>query len=117
MNQAILKSDFVLVTDPREPPPRLRKAVYAIGNFDGVHLGHCAVIARTKALAARRGVASAVLTFEPHPADHFVGRPVVFRLTPFAVKAAAIEALGVDGLVCLSFGAELARMKSDLGEA
>ena len=113
MNQASPKFAFVLATDPREPPPRLRKAVYAIGNFDGVHLGHRAVITRTKALAARRGAPSAVLTFEPHPADHFVGRPVVFRLTPFAAKAAAIEALGVDGLVCLSFGAALAGMPAE----
>ena len=43
--------DFVLAVDPPHPPPRLRKAVYAIGNFDGVHLGHRAVIARTKGMA------------------------------------------------------------------
>ena len=61
--------------------PGLAGAVYAIGNFDGVHLGHAAVIARTRALAAARGAPSAVLTFEPHPADYFAGRPVVFRLT------------------------------------
>jgi riboflavin kinase/FMN adenylyltransferase len=113
VNQVSPTFDFVLVTDPTAPPPRLRKAVYAIGNFDGVHLGHSAVIARTKALAAKRGAASAVLTFEPHPADHFVGRPVVFRLTPYAAKAAAIEALGVDGMVCLHFGAALAAMPAE----
>ena len=107
------KSDFVLAVDPSDPPPRLRKAVYAVGNFDGVHLGHRAVIERTKALAASRGVASAVLTFEPHPADYFAGRPVVFRLTPFAVKAQAIEALGVDGAVFLSFGAALAGLPAE----
>ena len=103
----------MLATDPDRPPPCLRKAVYAIGNFDGVHLGHRAVIARTKALALRRGAPSAVLTFEPHPADHFVGRPVVFRLTPFAAKAAAIEALGIDGLVRLSFDAALANLSAE----
>jgi riboflavin kinase/FMN adenylyltransferase len=114
VNPASPKSEFVLATNPREPPPGLRKAVYAIGNFDGVHLGHRAVIARTKALAEKRGASSAVLTFEPHPADHFVGRPVVFRLTPFAAKAAAIEALGVDGMVCFSFDAGLAGMSAEL---
>lgn len=106
-------SDFVLTVDPSHPPPRLRRAVYAIGNFDGVHLGHCAVIERTKALAKSRGVASAVLTFEPHPADYFAGRPVVFRLTPFAVKARAIETLGVDGAVFLSFDAALAGLPAE----
>jgi riboflavin kinase / FMN adenylyltransferase len=107
------KSDFVLVVDPPHPPPRLRRAVYAIGNFDGVHLGHSAVIERTKALATSRGAASAVLTFEPHPADYFAGRPVVFRLTPFARKAHAIEALGVDGMVFLSFDAALAGLPAE----
>jgi riboflavin kinase/FMN adenylyltransferase len=107
------KSDFVLAVDPSHPPPRLRKAVYAIGNFDGVHLGHRAVIERTRALATSRGVASAVLTFEPHPADYFSGRPVVFRLTPFAQKAQAIEALGLDGMVFLSFDAALAGLPAE----
>jgi riboflavin kinase/FMN adenylyltransferase len=107
------KSDFILAVDPAQPPARLRKAVYAIGNFDGVHLGHCAVLERTKVLAASRGVASAVLTFEPHPADYFAGRPVVFRLTPYAVKARALESLGVDGAVFLSFDAALAGLPAE----
>ena len=110
---APLKSDFTLAVDPAHPPPRLRRAVYAIGNFDGVHLGHRAVIARTKALAKSRGAPSAVLTFEPHPADYFSGKPVVFRLTPFAIKARAIEALGVDGVVFLSFDAALAGLPAE----
>ncbi len=107
------KLEFTLATDPAEPPPGLRGAVYAIGNFDGAHLGHRAVIARAKALARTRGAPSAVLTFEPHPVDYFVGKPVVFRLTPFAAKAAAIAALGVDGLVCLTFDAALAGLTAE----
>jgi len=103
-------SRFALAIDPAEQPPQLGKAVYAIGNFDGVHLGHAAVIARTRALAAARGAPSAVLTFEPHPADFFAGRPVVFRLTPFEVKVRALSALGLDGAVFLSFGAALSQL-------
>ena len=79
---------FALAIDPTRPPPGLERAVYAIGNFDGVHRGHGAVIARTQALAAERGAPSAVLTFEPHPADYFAGRPVVFRLTPLRDQGA-----------------------------
>jgi len=105
--------DFVTAVDPTQPPPRLRKAVYAIGNFDGVHLGHRAVLERTKALATNLGAPSAVLTFEPHPADYFAGKPVVFRLTPFAAKAGAIEALGLDGIVFLSFDAALAGLSAE----
>jgi riboflavin kinase/FMN adenylyltransferase len=106
-------SAFVLAVDPATPPPRLRKAVYAVGNFDGVHLGHRAVIERTRALARARGTPCAVLTFEPHPADYFAGRPVVFRLTPFEAKAGAIQELGLDGVVFLTFDAALAGLSAE----
>ena len=99
---------FTLIVDPAHPPPTLSRAVYAIGNFDGVHLGHRAVIEATREIARARSVAAAALTFEPHPADYFSGRPVVFRLTPFAEKARALQATGLDGLVALSFDAAIA---------
>jgi riboflavin kinase/FMN adenylyltransferase len=99
---------FAQATDPLRPPPGLAGAVYAIGNFDGVHRGHAAVIARTRALAAARGAPSAVLTFEPHPADYFARKPVVFRLTPPPIKARILQSLGLSGVVTLSFDAMLA---------
>ncbi len=104
--------NFVVAVDPAEPPPRLAHAIYAIGNFDGVHRGHQAVLKQAAALAREAGRPSAVLTFEPHPADYFAGKPVVFRLTPFAQKAAALAACGVDGVVSLSFGADLAGLSA-----
>jgi riboflavin kinase/FMN adenylyltransferase len=112
LTQASTNSPFALAVDPPNCPAGLEKAVYAIGNFDGVHLGHAAVIGRTRALAKERGLPSAVLTFEPHPADFFAGRPVVFRLTPFAVKARALHSLGIDGAVFLTFDAASARRSS-----
>ncbi|MDE3175665.1 MAG: bifunctional riboflavin kinase/FAD synthetase [Pseudomonadota bacterium] len=105
--------NFVVAVDPVEPPPALRRAVYAIGNFDGVHRGHQAVLGLAGALAAKAGVASAALTFEPHPADFFAGRPVVFRLTPFAQKAAAIAQCGAGGVVSLSFDGALASLSAE----
>jgi riboflavin kinase/FMN adenylyltransferase len=104
---------FALAIDPTRPPPGLAGAVYAIGNFDGVHRGHAAVIARTNALAAARGAPSAVLTFEPHPGDYFAGRPVVFRLTPLAIKARLLRALGLAGVVALRFDAALASLSAE----
>jgi len=103
---------FVVVVDPPAAPPSLRGAVYAVGNFDGVHRGHRAVLGLAASLAREAGVPSAVLTFEPHPADYFAGRPVVFRLTPFEEKAAALRECGVDGMVSLSFDAELAGLSA-----
>jgi riboflavin kinase/FMN adenylyltransferase len=99
---------FVIARDPARPPEGLAGAVVAIGNFDGVHRGHAAVIARAQELARQMGRPCAVLTFEPHPADFFAGRSVVHRLTPPPAKAAALARLGVDGLIVLTFDAGLA---------
>ncbi len=103
-----MTNGFVLATDPMRPPPGLEGAVYAIGNFDGLHLGHRAVIERAVALAKERARPSAILTFEPHPADHFAQRPVVFRLTPLEIKASLCASLGLSGLVVIPFNGGLA---------
>jgi riboflavin kinase / FMN adenylyltransferase len=101
---------FVLATDPALAPAGLERAVYAIGNFDGVHLGHRAVIDRALSLAENRRRPSAVLTFEPHPADYFAHRPVTFRLTPPDDKARICAALGLSGIVFIPFDGALAAM-------
>jgi riboflavin kinase/FMN adenylyltransferase len=108
-----MTNGFVLATDPMLPPHGLEGAVYAIGNFDGLHLGHQAVIARAVSLAKEKAAPSALLTFEPHPADFFAGRPVVFRLTPSREKAAVCERLGLTGLVLIHFDAALAGMSAE----
>jgi riboflavin kinase/FMN adenylyltransferase len=104
---------FRIARDPVAPPAGLERAVYAIGNFDGAHLGHRAVVERTKRLAAELAAPSAVLTFEPHPADFFAGKPVVFRLTPAPIKSRALEQLGLDGAVILTFDAALASLPAE----
>jgi riboflavin kinase/FMN adenylyltransferase len=86
----------------RRPATALRHAV-TIGNFDGVHLGHQAMLSRLKSEASALGVPACVLTFEPHPADVFAGRPVIFRLTPPDAKAAQAQRLGLDGMIVLTF--------------
>jgi riboflavin kinase / FMN adenylyltransferase len=108
-----MTNGFVLATDPMLPPHGLMGAVYAIGNFDGLHLGHQAVIERAVAMAKERAAPSAILTFEPHPADFFAGRPVVFRLTPARDKAAISARLGLTGLVLIPFDASLAGMSAE----
>lgn len=84
-------------------PQAARGAAIAIGNFDGVHRGHRAVIASAQAEAQRLGCPSGVLTFEPHPREVF-GRAVVpFRLTPFRTKMIRLAELGVDLAYVLRF--------------
>ena len=104
---------FVLALDPVSPPPGLERCVVAIGNFDGVHRGHKAVIARAMELARQLGRPCAVLTFEPHPSDFFAREQVIFRLTPSAAKARMLERLGLDGMVVLRFDAGLAGLEAE----
>jgi riboflavin kinase / FMN adenylyltransferase len=80
-----------------------RDAVVAIGNFDGVHLGHRAVIAEARRIADRAGAPLGILTFEPHPRSVFVPNGPPFRLTSFRAKTRLIEAAGVDLLFTLRF--------------
>jgi len=90
-----------------------RGAVVAVGNFDGVHRGHQAVIAAAKAKAAALGAPFAVLTFEPHPRRIFQPGAPPFRLTPFRAKSRALETLGVDLLFTLHFDLAFAQKSAE----
>lgn len=82
---------------------RLAAPVVAIGNFDGIHFGHRAVFREVVDRARKRGVDSAVLTFEPHPVRFF--RPDIpdFRLTTPQQKFELLEACGLEGVIALTF--------------
>lgn len=108
-----LNPNFILSVDPQQPPEPLAGAVVAIGNFDGVHRGHRAVIARAQALARRLGRPCAVLTFEPHPADYFGGAGTIFRLTSRDAKAHRMAELGLDGMFVLTFDSGLAGLDAE----
>lgn len=84
-------------------PPGLRGAVYALGNFDGVHLGHQQVIGKAAEIAKEMGAPLGVLVFEPHPQQFFFPDRPFFRLTPFRAKARLLEGMGVDILAALPF--------------
>lgn len=91
-------------------PGRLAGAVVAIGNFDGLHRGHQAVLAEALREARRRAAPALALTFEPHPREVFRPHEPLFRLTPAPLKAALVEALGFDGIVEQPFDADFAAM-------
>jgi riboflavin kinase / FMN adenylyltransferase len=87
-------------------------AVVAIGNFDGVHRGHQALIRRAKRHAAEREVPVVVLTFEPSPREFFGPGAEPFRLTPFRSKAHLLSKLGVDAVIALPFDAAMAHQSA-----
>ena len=92
-------------------PPDARGATVALGNFDGVHLGHASVI--RAAHAARPDAPLAVLTFEPHPREVFRPDDPPFRLTLSAERADALAGLGVDLLYELPFNHEFSLMTAE----
>jgi riboflavin kinase/FMN adenylyltransferase len=87
--------------------------VVAIGNFDGLHRGHAGVIVRALGLAKGLGRPCALLTFEPHPADFFAGKRVIFRLTPREAKEAILDRMGLDGMIVLTFDSALAGLSAE----
>jgi riboflavin kinase/FMN adenylyltransferase len=87
-----------------------RGASVALGNFDGVHRGHRAVIGAAAEVAHRLGVPLGVLVFEPHPQQYFAPQKPFARLTPFRAKARLLERLGVDVIYALPFDAQMAVM-------
>lgn len=93
-----------------ERPSGLPKTAVAIGNFDGVHIGHAAVIRDTVALARQRNLAPAVLTFDPHPAAVLNPSRAPKLIMTFGQRLAALEALGVEFVFAMPFSAEFARL-------
>ncbi|HSZ74114.1 MAG TPA: adenylyltransferase/cytidyltransferase family protein, partial [Rhizomicrobium sp.] len=89
-------------------PSSLKGAVVALGNFDGVHLGHQALIGEARAQAEARGAPLGVIAFEPHPQEFFRPSTESFRLTPFRTKARLIAGLGTDVMFALNFDAQMA---------
>jgi len=94
-------------------PEDLAGAVGAIGNFDGVHRGHQAVIDKARRIAREIGAPAGVVTFEPHPREYFGRMSEPFRLTSFRTKMRLIESLGVGLCVVLPFRPALASLPAE----
>jgi riboflavin kinase/FMN adenylyltransferase len=106
------KEPFVVVRGEAPGDHALDGAVVAIGNFDGVHRGHRAVIAAALARAKSLGRKAAALTFEPHPRSFFRPNEPLFRLTNERAKLRLLAATGLDGAIVLRFDAALAGLSA-----
>lgn len=94
-------------------PPHLAGGIVALGNFDGFHLGHQAVVGQAVARARAEGRPALVATFDPHPVRHFRPDTPPFRLTTLDQRERLFAAAGVDAMVVFSFDAALAALSAE----
>lgn len=92
----------------------LKGAVVVIGNFDGVHLGHKAVLENALNIAENSEKPAIVFTFEPHPRTWFDSQNPVFRITPADQKAKLLLALGFDAVVYETFNSKFADLSAEV---
>ena len=96
-----------------EPHPQQRPQAVTIGNFDGVHLGHQAMLARLTARAASVGALPTVLTFEPHPREIFTPDSAPTRLTSLREKLEILRGLGVAHVHVCRFSKPFAALSAE----
>ncbi|WP_213996719.1 bifunctional riboflavin kinase/FAD synthetase [Arsukibacterium sp.] len=94
--------------------PQHHGCVLTIGNFDGVHLGHQAVLQKVQAIAAQLKLPSCVMVFEPQPLELFAGSAAPARLSRFREKYNALARLGIDRLLCVGFNPRFAAMQPEI---
>lgn len=95
------------------PAQAISPRVLAIGNFDGVHLGHQALLARLTAKAQELAVPAAVMTFEPHPRELIDPANAPARLTSLREKIALLDGCGVQEVFLMHFSRRLAAMSAE----
>ncbi len=99
--------------DHRDPMPAgLRGAIIALGNFDGFHLGHQAVVGQALDWARSEGRPAIVATFDPHPMRHFRPDAEPFRLTTLDQRQELFAAAGADAMLVFHFDGDLAGMSA-----
>jgi riboflavin kinase/FMN adenylyltransferase len=94
-------------------PDQLKGSIVALGNFDGFHLGHQAVVSRAVARAFHERRPVIVATFDPHPVRFFKPDLPPFRLTSLDQRQALFAHAGADAMLVFEFGAELASMDAE----
>lgn len=87
-----------------------KNSVVAIGNFDGLHLGHAEIVKKVVTLAQQTGLTPTVVTFEPLPIQFFKPSLPVYRLTSLTEKIRLLKKLGIEQVICLRFNQALATL-------
>jgi riboflavin kinase/FMN adenylyltransferase len=100
-------------TDPAETPDELAPCVVTLGNFDGVHRGHKAVLARLIEIGRERGLPAVAVTFEPHPLAVLHPERAPDLITPGSIRDDLLADAGLDGLLVLEFTREFAQQSPE----
>lgn len=103
-----MTSRFQVIRDSTPAAAIPKGAVVAMGNFDGVHLGHRVVIAAAMEMARKAGKPAFAVTFEPHPRHFFSPNTPQFRLSSETDKLRLLAGMGLDGAVIMTFDARRA---------
>ena len=103
---------MLVVRSYADVPAAARGGVLTIGNFDGVHRGHQAVIGEVRRLAEAHGVPAGVMLFDPHPREFFQPDKPVFTLTPMPYRLELLAALKLDFAAVLTFDKALAGLSA-----
>lgn len=107
MGKTALAPERELIRGLHNLRPHHRDCVATIGSFDGVHLGHQAIMAQLKQRAAEHRVPSVAIIFEPQPHEFFSGEKAPARLMRFKEKVLSLFEAGVDRVLCLQFNERL----------
>lgn len=102
-----------VIRDRSNLKPEHRGSAATIGNFDGVHIGHQAILSELRKQALMRGVPAVVVTFEPTPREYFSPETAPPRLTDFREKCEMLDYHGMDRMLVLRFDAELAALPAE----
>ena len=94
-------------------PPKYRGGIVALGNFDGFHAGHQAVVGRAVELAKANGVPALIATFDPHPVRYFKPDTPPFRLTSLDQRERLFAQAGADAMIVFPFNAALAALSAE----
>lgn len=104
----LMTTRFSVIRDTTPASAITKGAVVAMGNFDGVHLGHRVVISAAVDMARKRGKPAYAVTFEPHPRSFFSPNTPQFKLTELRDKLRLLAGTGLDGAVVMTFDARRA---------
>jgi riboflavin kinase / FMN adenylyltransferase len=103
---------FISIDNPTSLPTLWKQGVAAVGNMDGLHLGHQALLREARLRADHRNTKALVLTFEPHPREFFTPERPLFRLSSAEQKGALCKRYKMDGLMTVSFNEVLANQSA-----